>query len=219
MSGIVLHHATQARSFRSLWLLHEIGIDFELVVHPFGKNLRAPEYLAKHPLGRVPALEIDGRKMFETGAICEYLCETRAPALWRAPGNPERADWLQWLHYAETIAVHGANLTQQHIVIYDDADRSPLLMQLEAKRLAKAVGVLEQVLSDHDYMLETGFSGVDTAMGYSVDIATRFITLDEMPAVSDYLDRLRSRTAYQRAIERDGDAHIYKKAFYVPPIG
>jgi len=99
--GLRLHHAHQTRSMRCLWLLHELGVPFETVVHPFGKNLRDPDYLALSPAGRVPALEMDGAVLFESGAILEVLCD-RFPdsGLGRAAGEPERAEWLVWLHFA-----------------------------------------------------------------------------------------------------------------------
>ena len=103
---------------RSLWLIHELRLDVEVIVHPFGRELQDPAYLAVHPLGRVPALRDGQLTLFESGAIAEYLCETygRDSSLWRAPGTPERPEWLQWLHYAETVAVHLASLTQQTLV-------------------------------------------------------------------------------------------------------
>lgn len=144
---IRLHHVPQARSFRILWLLLEMGEQPEVVIHSMlDRSLRSPDYLALSPAGRVPALEIDGRRLFESGAITEYLCETRAPQLGRAPGEVERADWLEWLHFAETIGQHLANLTQQHIVLREDHMRSPTVMRLEAKRLEKTVEVVERGL-------------------------------------------------------------------------
>ena len=69
---IRLHHCAQARSFRTLWLLHEMGLDFEVEHHSFFTGeLRSGEYLSISPAGRVPALEIDGRVIFESGAITE----------------------------------------------------------------------------------------------------------------------------------------------------
>jgi len=70
---IRLHHCDQSRSMRSLWLLHEMGLEFDLVTYPFGAALRAPEYLAINPTGRVPALELDGQVICESGAITEVL--------------------------------------------------------------------------------------------------------------------------------------------------
>ena len=88
---ITLHHCPQTRSMRTLWLLHEMNVDFRVVVHPFDKSLRRPEFLSVSPAGRVPALEIDGACMFETGAIPEVLCERYSPdALGRGPAHNER---------------------------------------------------------------------------------------------------------------------------------
>jgi glutathione S-transferase len=72
---IRLHHVPQSRSMRTLWLLHELAVEFEVVEWPFDRTLRSPEYLALNPAGRVPALELDGRTIWETGAITEVLCE------------------------------------------------------------------------------------------------------------------------------------------------
>ena len=160
---IRLHHCHQTRSMRSLWLLHELGVDFDLVVHPFGKALRAPEYLAVHPTGRVPALEIDGETIWESGAIAEVLCE-RFPdgGMGRAVGDPERAAWLNWIHFAETISQHTAALTQQHVALYEDHMRSPIVMKLEAKRLEKTYSAVEgRLQTSGDYLLESGFSAAD----------------------------------------------------------
>ena len=71
-----LYHCAETRSMRTLWLLHELGVPFDLEDMPFDhKVLRSKEYLSVHPLGRVPAL-VDGDKtLMESGAIAEYLCE------------------------------------------------------------------------------------------------------------------------------------------------
>lgn len=216
--SLALHHCHQARSMRSLWLLHEIGLDFELVIHAFGPDLRAPDYLARHPLGRVPCLEDGALVLMESGAICEYLCETYASGpLWRAPGHPERAPWLQWLHYAETVATHVAALTQQHIVIHEDKDRSPLVMKLEARRLAKAFGVIEAALGDQGYILGSEFSAVDTALGYSLYAGQHFAKLEYFPKLAGYLDRMSRRSAFAAALPPEGAALIYAKPFYAEP--
>ena len=201
---------------RSLWLLHELGVPFDLVIHEFGTELRSEGYLRKHPLGRVPCLEVDQRVLFETGAITEYLCETVGQELWRAIGHPERMDWLQWLHYAETVAVHGAALTQQHIVIYEDKDRSPLLMKLEARRLEKTLEVLDAHLQGREHLLDT-FSAVDISVGYSVYVAQHFVDLAQFVALSDWFERLQARAAFQKSLPPEGAAIIYRRAFYPVP--
>lgn len=216
---IRLHHCPQARSFRILWLLEELGETFEVVPHSFfDKSLRAPAYLALSPAGRVPALEVDGRVLFESGAIAEYLCETRG-GFWRAPGTEERAEWLEWLHFSETAGQHIANLTQQHIVLREDWMRSPTVMRIEAKRLEKVLGVVEAALDGRPHLLGSGFSAVDITMGYGALIGQRFVRLDAMPRVVAWLDRLAARPAFRRAAARDGAAEIYVRDFYEAPDG
>jgi glutathione S-transferase len=214
---IRLHHVAQARSFRILWLLEEMGETFEVVPHSFfDKSLRAPEYLALSPAGRVPALEVDGRVLFESGAITEWLCETRGK-LGRLPGDPERAEWLEWLHFSETAAQHLAALTQQHIVLREAWMRSPTVMKLEAKRLANVLAVADRALQRRDWLLPTGFSAVDVTMGYSALVGARFVRLDAMPALAGWLNRIAERPAFQQAQARDGVREIYTQAFYEAP--
>jgi glutathione S-transferase len=215
---IRLHHCHEARSMRVLWLLHELDAPFELTVHPFGKALRHPDYLRVHPAGRVPGLEIDGEVIFESGAMIELLCDRfPKPGLGRAPGDPERAQWLQWVHFAETISQHVANLTQQHIMLYEDHMRSPTVMKLEARRLAKCYGALELALDGRECLLGTGFSGADIAVGQAVYMARHFAPLDDVPQVSAWYDRLEARPAFQASLPPEGAETIYQgRVFEVP---
>jgi glutathione S-transferase len=213
LSEIILHHCHQARSVRSLWLLYELDVPFTLVMHEFGKELRSEAYLAKHPLGRVPCLEIDGTVLFETGAITEYLCEKFDSPLGRKVGDPERMEWLQWLHYAETVAVHGAALTQQHIVIYEDKDRSPMVMKLETRRLEKALEILEAHLQNRDFLL-SDFSAVDVSVGYSVYVAQFFVRLTNYPALTAWMERLKHRDAFLKSMYIPESTEIYRKKYY-----
>lgn len=210
---IRLHHCPQTRSMRSLWLLHELGVDFEVVTYAFDKSLRGPAFLALSPAGRVPALEIDGQVMFETGAITEYLCERFSPNdLGRAPGHPERMAWLTWLHFAETISQHLAALTQQHIALYDDAMRSPIVMKLEAARLAKCFDALEAQLAGRLSVLE-GLSAVDISLGQAVYLGQRFQRLEAWPGIARWYAGLAARAAFQASLP-EPDAVIYKQDFY-----
>ncbi|MGR3466408.1 MAG: glutathione S-transferase family protein, partial [Shimia sp.] len=172
--AITLHHCPQTRSMRTLWLLHELGVPFELRVWPFDKSLRSEAFLALNPAGRVPALEIEGEVWWETGAITQLLCE-RFPAagLMPAPGDTGRADCLMWLHFAETISQHAAALTQQHLVLRDDAMRSPIVMRLEAARLGKCWDALEARLAGRDY-LSGAFGAADISVGQAVYMGRHF---------------------------------------------
>jgi glutathione S-transferase len=196
-----LYHCPETRSMRALWLLHELGVPFDLVEMPFDLAVtRSTQYLAIHPLGRVPCLTEGEFRLFESGAIVEYLCE-RYPerGLGRLLGDPERYQWLQWIHYAETVAVHAAALVQQ-LHFLEAHQRSAALFDLETRRLANAIGVIDGHLSGGDYLLTTGFSAADVAVGYSVHLAQRFLRAGKWRRVEEYYDRLRARPAFIKSL-------------------
>ncbi len=186
---------------RSLWLLRELGLEFELEEMPFDmKVLRGADYLSLHPLGRVPCLVDGDRVIFESGAICQYLCERYDDGrLGRGPDHPEHFEWIQWVHFAETVGVLCAALIQQQVFMLPE-DRSPALIKLETRRLEKALEVLNAELSEREYLLPSGFSAVDTSVGYSVHMAARFVSLDRVPGVRAYYERLRARPAFQSSL-------------------
>ena len=196
-----LYHCVGARSMRSLWLLYELGVEFELETLEFSmESLRTPDYLSVSPLGRVPCLVDKEVKLFESGAICQYLCEHYDDGrLYRAPGSRDRIKWLQWIHYAETIAVHGAALVQQKVFIAPEK-RSDVVQKLESRRLFLSIKMLEPILSEQKYLLGDSFTAVDTGIGYSIHLAKQFIDTSALTAVDAYYERLISRDAFQRAL-------------------
>lgn len=212
---IRIHHVAQARSFRVLWFCEEAALPYEVIQHSFfDKSLRGPEFLAKSPAGRVPAVEIGDQVMFESGAILEYLAETQAPHLARAPGQVDRATYLEWLHFAETIAVSLAILTQHHIVLREDHMRSPTVMKLEAKRLEKSL--LAAARARRGEGVCGTFSAADIALGYGAWIGQKFLRYED-PALIDWLAALNDRPAFAAALARDGAAQIYTREFYEAP--
>lgn len=216
---ITLHHCHQSRSMRVLWLLHEIGVDFELRIHPFDKSLRRPEYLSKSPAGRVPALEMEGETLFESGAIMQVLCQRFSESgLGRTPENLDWPDWLVWLHFAETISQHVASLTQQHIMLYEDHMRSPIIMKLEAARVGKCLDAIEAQLStpveNRDCLLTSGFSAADIAVGQAVYMARHFVRLDQWPEVAAWYARITDRAAFRASLPPEGAELLYQQDFY-----
>ena len=216
---IRLHHCHQTRSMRSLWLLHELGVEFELVEHPFDKSLRAPEFLVLNPAGRVPVLEIHGDVVWETGAITQVLCE-RYPegGMGRPEGALDRPEWLVWVHFAETISQHVAALTQQHIALYDDSMRSPIVMKLEAARLQKCYAAIEGRLStpveNRDCLLTGGFSAADISVGQAVYMARHFARIEPYPELTKWYERITARPAFRASLPPEGADVLYRRDFY-----
>ncbi|OOY33251.1 glutathione S-transferase family protein [Thioclava sp. F36-6] len=216
---IRLHHIPGARSMRVLWLLEEMGLEYELQTWSLTDgSLRSLEFRELSPAGRIPALEVDGRSIFESGAIVEYLTETRPEAgLAPVTGEPTRADFLEWVHFAETQGNILQSLNIQHIFLRPPEARSPAMMALETKRLGVTMKALEAHLVGRDWLIGT-FSAADCMMGFNIDAMFRFVPREGFPNISAYRDRIEARPAYQRAVEKGG-ASMYAQDFYeLPPM-
>lgn len=211
-----LHHIPMSRSFRILWLLCEMGEPPEIETYSITDgSLRKPEYLERSPAGRVPALEVDGHVIYESGAITEYLVETRPEhGLGRLPGDPERVPFLEAMHYAETMGHLIANLNLQWLFLRDPADRSDTVVKIEARRLEKTLEPLERWLEGQEWLLASGFSAADTMLGWNLLAAPRYVRLDPFPNIRGYVERMRARDGFRRAQALDGAQRFHEKDFY-----
>ena len=99
---IELWHCADARSFRALWALEEMGLPYQLHLLPFPPRIRRPDYLELNPLGTIPLL-VDGEvRMTESAAIPQYLATRYGPTpLAVGVDEPDYALWLDWLHRSE----------------------------------------------------------------------------------------------------------------------
>lgn len=219
--SITLHHIPASRSFRILWLLKEMGLDCALKHYAITDgSLRTPEFKALSPAGRVPALEIDGVTIFESGAIVEYLCASRPEAgLGRVYGDGDYVAFLEWLHFAETQASVLASLNMQHLFMGTPTSAAPATMRLEAARLKATLKGMERKLEGQDWLLPSGFSAADTMMGFNLFAAQYYVRLDEFANLRAYMARIEARPAYQAARAEDGEQQFYTKDFYEAPDG
>ena len=216
---IKLHHVPFSRSSRVLWLLEELGLECETVIYSIRDgSLRDPAFLAISPAGRVPALEIEGRVLFESGAIVQFLCEEHADAgLAPPPGHDDRARFLEMISYAETMASLIEQLNMQHLFLRPPAKPAPVVIKLVTARLAAVMAGLEVLLGDQEYLLPSGFSGADIMMGFNLNAAPFYVHMSPFPTLCAYKARLEARPAYKAAMARDGKQEFYTKDFYPVP--
>ncbi len=213
-----LHHVPMSRSFRVLWLLEELGLEADLVMHSIRQGtMRAPEGMAVSPAGRVPALEVDGGAVFESGAIIETLCE-RYPGLGRAPGNGERTAYLQAMWFAETMASLIEQLNMNHVFLRDPSQASPVVIKLLTGRLRNTVAAMDGMVAG-EWLLPSGFSAADVMFGFNLRAVPYFVALDPWPGLQAYKARMEARPAYQRALAKDGAQEFYDRDFYPVPEG
>ena len=199
---LTIHHSTGSRSLRVVWLCEELGLDYRVEpVEMFSDAMKRPEYLAIHPLGKVPAIEEDGFVLWETGAILQYLDAKYGGRRLLPPPETERgALAVQWMEYGENpltlimgeIAAHSGALPEER--------RIPALVDRGREIAPALVGVVERALGDGDWILGEAFSAADITLAYGLTIARHLGYVNEAtPRTAAYCERATARPAFQRA--------------------
>jgi len=189
------------RATRVRWLLEELGAPYEREVLVFAKgDTKTPEYMARHPHGKVPAVELDGQRLIESAAICMHLSDLHSAAgLAPALGTPERALWYQWIVYAASTLDEPLISRIFHTAIFPEERRDPALVEKADAVWALAGPYLESALEGRTWLLGDAFSSADVVLGYDIALAGRMGLLETYPALGAYLGRLSSRPAFQAA--------------------
>ncbi|CAN7238194.1 glutathione S-transferase [Variovorax sp. LjRoot290] len=217
---ITVHHLNNSRSQRVLWLLEELELPYEIVHYQRDpKTMLAPPTLrAVHPLGKSPVVTTDeGLTLAESGAVVETLIERYGNGrLAPAAGTTEALRYRYWLHYAEGSAMPPLLLK----LMFDQIEKAK--MPFFAKPIAKAIAgkakaafIMPNIKSHLDFMegelgkskwfAGNAFSGADIQMSFPVEAALARGGLDaSRPKLMAYLERIHTRPAYMRALERGG---------------
>jgi glutathione S-transferase len=196
-----LYYVPKTRATRPRWVLEELGVPYDLVrLDPARSETRSPDHLGRHPLGHVPVLEDRGQFVFESGAICMHLADLfPEKRLLPPPGSVDRGLAYQWVLFAMT-ELEPPLVALSAEAKKPEADRNPAAVTAARDRFAKAVKVLDDVLQGRKFLLGEGFSVADVMVGATLAWARGLRLLEGVPAVEDYLGRLRDRPAWKRAL-------------------
>jgi glutathione S-transferase len=188
-----LYYMPRTRSSRVLWLLEEIGQPYELT-EIAGVERRSAEHLRRHPLGRVPALELgDGTTVFESAAICLQLADLNPAAGLIPPlGSSERALVYQWVVFA--VAELEGPLFRWISELREGTTDSTT-----SDRFTQAAAVIESALDTHDWLLDAQFTVADVMCVSVLQGANSRGLLRPWPGLEAYVRRSESRPAYARA--------------------
>jgi glutathione S-transferase len=216
---IIVHHLNNSRSQRILWLLEELGLDYEIKKYQRDAKtmLAPPELRAVHPLGKSPVIQDGDTIVAESGAIIEYLVERYGNGrLQPAPGTPERLRYTYFLHYAEGSAMPPLLLK----LVFDRVANAPapFFVRPIARAIASKVkdgfvlpqlrqhlAFLEGELEYRDWFAGDAFSAADIQLSFPLEAAAARAGLDaKYPKLNAFLQRIHARPAYQRALERGG---------------
>jgi len=216
---ITVHHLNNSRSQRVLWLLEELGLEYEVMRYERdAKTMLAPPELKKvHPLGKSPVIEDGANTIAESGAIVEYLATRYGGGrLVPAEGTPERLRFTYWMHYAEGSAMPPLLLK----LVFNRIETAP--MPFFVRPIARAIAgrakagfiepnirahldFMEAELSGSQWFAGPAFSAADVQMSFPLEAAAARGGLDgSRPGLTSFLERIHDRPAYARALERGG---------------
>jgi len=214
---LTVHHLENSRSQRILWLLEELGVEYDIKRYGRDKqtSLAPPELLEVHPLGKAPVITDDGVTIAESGAIIEYLVDKYdAGTLVPEAGTPERRAYTYWLHYAEGTFAPMMLLS----LVMSRIEASPVLVRPIARAIAGRVrngylrpnirrnlDFIEETLTSSTWFCGNSMTAADIQMSFALEAAEVRTDLSEKyPHCAVFLERIRSRPAYKAALDRGG---------------
>jgi glutathione S-transferase len=222
---ITVHHLNNSRSQRVLWLLEELELPYE--IKPYyrdPKTMLAPAELREvHPLGKSPVISDGTLTLAESGAIIEYLVGRYGAGRFApAEGTPERVRYTYWMHFAEGSAM--PPLLMKLVFERIKSAPMPFFVRPVARKIAdraldsfvlpnlwRNLDFIESELAVADWFVGGGFTAADIQMSFPIEAARARGGLDERrPRTIAWLERVHTRPAYRRALERGGKYELLR---------
>ncbi len=190
-----LYWCARTRSARALWMLEEIGTDFERVVVDLQQPVasRGADFLVASPMGKVPALEDGAVRMADSAAICLYLADRYAAgSLAPAVDDPDRGRFLYWMFFCPGVI--------EPSLAEKAGGWTPQPTHHGWGSFEAMIRTLEGGLAPGPWLLGDRFSAADVMVGSSAVFMRLFKMLPSSPVIEAYADRCLARPAYQRAL-------------------
>ncbi len=217
---IVVHHLNNSRSQRLLWLLEELGLEYEIKRYQRDpRTMLAPASLREvHPLGKSPVITDGETTLAESGAIMEYLIERYGAGRLIPPaGTTERLRYTYWMHFAEGSAMPPLVMK----LIFDRMEKGPMpfFVRPVARGIAgrvkkgfiqpninRQLDFMEAELSKSAWFAGGEFTAADIQMSFPLEAAAARAGLDaSRPKLMEFLGRIHAREPYRAALERGGE--------------
>ena len=193
------HPMSRGRIVR--WMLEEVGCSYRTELLDYGTTMRAPEYLAVNPMGKVPAVRHGEVVVTEAAAICAYLADAFPQAnLAPPPGDRRRGPYFRWLFFGAGPVEAATTAKSLGFVVPDDPRSQGMVGwgSLEA-----VMDALDGAVSQADYLAGDAFTAADVYLGAQIGWGMHFGTIDRRPAFERYWERIGNRPAAVRAREID----------------
>ncbi len=217
---ITVHHLNNSRSQRILWLLEELGLEYQIKRYERDpKTIRAPESLKQvHPLGKSPVITDGAVTVAESGAIIEYLIRQYGKTDWMPEEDSEAfREYTYWMHFAEGSLMPPLVMR----LLFEKVKTSPMPFFIKpvAKMISdkvmatfikpeikKTLDYIEVYLANREWLAGGRISGADVQMSFPLEASlARGLIGDQYPNIRKYVERFQIRTAYLKALEAGGD--------------
>ena len=198
MADITFYTHPMSRGQTIRWMLEEIGQPYDTQILEYGTTMKAAEYLAINPMGKVPAIVHKGKVVTEVAAIACYLADA-FPEAGLAPDLKHRADYYRWIFFkAGPLESAFSNKSMGWEVPSDKQ------MMMGYGNYDLTIDTLEKAVSAKPFIAGDKFTAADLLLGSTVGFMLRFNMLEPRPAFTDYAARMTDRDAFRRAQEIDG---------------
>lgn len=187
------------------WMLEEVGADYEVVVKEFGDSIKAPDYLAINPMGKVPALVHGDVVITEVSAICTYLAD-RFPQKNLAPpiDSPERGTYLRWIFFIAGPLEMATTAKAFNWRI--DAENA---QAVGCGFITDAINAMELAIQNGPYICGDQFTTADVLAASYLGWEMQQKVIEERTSFREYVNRMEKRPAAIRANQLD-DAILKK---------
>ena len=198
-----VHFAPNSRAGRIIWLLEELSLPYEvnnMAFHP--KDLKSDEHRKRHPLGRIPVLDDGEIRIYESGAIIEYVLERHKNGGLKPSVDDERyPEYLQWFHYCEGMVMPPINTIVVQTILLPPDRRDETVLGQAQRLLTKSLAPVNETLEGKDYLIGD-FSAADLMLGHSCFMGNRMGCVpDKMTHLKQYVEKISNREAFKTAIE------------------
>ena len=222
---LVVHHLENSRSQRILWLLEELGLEYEMKRYGRDKQtgLAPPELKDVHPLGKAPVIVDNGVTVAESGAIIEYLVQAYDDGtLHPAAGTADWRTYTYWMHYAEgtfmplmIIALILGRIETAPMPFFVKPIAKGIAGKVRASYLdaniSSNLAFMEQTLTESTWFCGDKFTAADVQMSFALEAAEVRTNLSRSyPHLADFLINVRARPAYKAALDRGGHYELMR---------
>ncbi|HLY04589.1 MAG TPA: glutathione S-transferase family protein [Rhizomicrobium sp.] len=198
---ITVYGAPPTRSFRVVWALEELGLEYRLREVDLRQRMSDQEFLKLNPAGFLPAIDDDGLVMVESIAILEYLiARYNGVQLAPAAGDPDFPMYQQFLHLGESGLAAYLNIMVASRFFAPEPERENFGAKVAERMFLNRLQLVSSRLASASMLAGQEFSAADISVTYALDLAERLGLAGHFGAeLKAYRERMSARPGYRAA--------------------